>query len=252
MVFMLLAIYNSHNNNYLVDVMNSQSTNVADAKARFKLEFARRFNQFLTAAGAPRTGKGRIEFVVNMFHEAPTTSQKWLTGSTIPEPHKWPFIAEQLGRSLDDFLGKSSGVRSSPAKITMKLNNVVKLPQSGDATVWLEKNFASQYGVTQNNADLIQVSGDAMSPVLNDGDYVIIDNSVTEIDDNAIYVLKHGKSTLIRRIQVMVRSNTLALMCENNRYAKEELNQSEITFSGLSSPEGLQLIGKVVARINKM
>lgn len=83
---------------------------------------------------------------------------------------------------------------------------------------------------------VMDVVGDSMSPELEPGDSVLIDQSQTEILSNNLYVLGHQDVLQIKRVQA--RPGLITLYSANQRYQPVTLQGDEI--------ETLRIIGRVL------
>ena len=65
---------------------------------------------------------------------------------------------------------------------------------------------------------LIEVVGDSMEPLIQDGSYVVIDPYQTEYLENKIYVVKYDEEMYIKRVIVDTESNLMILKSINPEY----------------------------------
>ena len=65
---------------------------------------------------------------------------------------------------------------------------------------------------------LIEVVGDSMEPLIQDGSYVVIDPYQTEYIENKIYVVKYDEEMYIKRVIVDIESNLMILKSVNPEY----------------------------------
>ncbi len=84
---------------------------------------------------------------------------------------------------------------------------------------------------------LIECSGDSMEPTLRDGDVLMVDTSVTEVQSSRIYVLDVDGALLVKRIQRML-NGSYRVISDNPRYATEVVEPSD------RAP--LRIVGEVV------
>jgi phage repressor protein C with HTH and peptisase S24 domain len=78
--------------------------------------------------------------------------------------------------------------------------------------------------------------GDSMSPELEPGDNILIDQSQNQVADNNIYVVGLADSIQVKRIQV--RPGLVVLFSTNQRYSPVSLQGDEI--------DALRVIGRVL------
>ncbi|TSK08584.1 MAG: helix-turn-helix transcriptional regulator [Geobacter sp.] len=101
---------------------------------------------------------------------------------------------------------------------------------------WLKVSL----GLSPKHVAVISVIGDSMEPYLDDGDLILVDLSVTHIENNAIYVLQFGDSLLVKRVQVKLDGEVI-VKSDNPRYEPE-------AFHG-DSAERLRVVGRMVRRL---
>lgn len=66
---------------------------------------------------------------------------------------------------------------------------------------------------------LLRVSGDAMTPTLTQGDYVLLDCGHRIASEDGIYVIAHESRLLIKRVSVDPIRRQVTLSCDNASYA---------------------------------
>ena len=65
---------------------------------------------------------------------------------------------------------------------------------------------------------LIEVVGDSMEPLIQDGSYVVIDPYQTDYIENKIYVVKYDEEMYIKRVILKPESNLMVLKSVNPKY----------------------------------
>ena len=100
-------------------------------------------------------------------------------------------------------------------------------------TDWLKIGL----GVSPQKAVLISVKGDSMEPTLSNGDLVLIDTSISRVEDNAIYVINYDDALLVKRIQRKY-DRSVMIMSDNKSYGDEAVQGSLV--------DQLNVIGRVV------
>jgi len=88
---------------------------------------------------------------------------------------------------------------------------------------WI-KSYAK--GRNPKNLALISAKGDSMEPTFNNGDILIIDRSVVEVDAEAIYVLTIGNDLHIKRLQRWTNGSTL-MISDNKKYKERKLTAKD-------------------------
>lgn len=112
-------------------------------------------------------------------------------------------------------------------------NLVVHNESEADIFAFREE-WLRRIGVSPKFARLMVAGGDSMRETINDGDLMIVDVSIREITNGAIYVLVYGGMVLLKRLQIL-RSGVLLLKSDNPRYETEEVplhEQPELIIEG--------------------
>ena len=76
-------------------------------------------------------------------------------------------------------------------------------------------------------AKLLTAKGDSMMETIFDGDSLLIDTSINEFKDNAIYVVNFGNMVLVKRIHARM-NGSIQLISDNPRYPPEEVTAGEV------------------------
>lgn len=63
------------------------------------------------------------------------------------------------------------------------------------------QDFMRSIGVKPNNAEMMNVSGNSMQPVINDGDTILFDKADNLPRDGQTYVVSFGDSLMVKRLQ---------------------------------------------------
>lgn len=109
------------------------------------------------------------------------------------------------------------------------------------AKIWTQLAFTryslQRKGLNPDNLSAIQVSGDSMEPLLDDGDTVLIDHKRNSLEGEGIYVIHLDDHLYAKRLQRQF-DGSLSIISQNKDYQtmtvpKERLNE-------------LQIIGRVV------
>ncbi|QDM00820.1 hypothetical protein FM022_02915 [Aliarcobacter butzleri] len=91
-------------------------------------------------------------------------------------------------------------------------------------TIILDKNLFKS-PINPNKIKLIQVSGDSMFPTLNDGDFVVIDETKSYGVDG-IYAINLHNQILIKRLKFKL-DGTIQIISDNKEYEMEVYNPNE-------------------------
>lgn len=87
------------------------------------------------------------------------------------------------------------------------------------------------------NLALLEATGDSMDPTIRDGDILLVDTSVQDIQSSRVYVLQVNGALLVKRIQVRL-DGSLVVKSDNPSYEPEVVRPDE------RSP--LRILGQVV------
>lgn len=82
---------------------------------------------------------------------------------------------------------------------------------------------------------IVGVVGDSMEPTVHEGDDVMVDLSVTELIDNAIYAMRWGDNLVIKRLQRLMKG--AVIISDNPSYRDQEIQETELS--------DLHIIGRV-------
>jgi phage repressor protein C with HTH and peptisase S24 domain len=161
-------------------------------------------------------------------------------------PKSWALtLANMFGVSLEWLNTGSGPVYQSDRPRTTLIPKVSARACAGTGSLEVQDNiideipfgrsWISQKG-RPDSMVVMDVVGDSMSPELEPGDSVLIDQSQTEILSNNLYVLGHLEVLQIKRVQA--RPGLITLYSANQRYQPVTLQGDEI--------ETLRIIGRVL------
>jgi len=209
--------------------------------------FAGRFRQAL-GAESPHAFANRVDISNTMV-------QKYLKGAE-PGLDMLVKIADGTGVTLDWLArnrgpmrhGTSQHVVVAEAGLPYGFVPVPRIdirPSAGAGSVDLyeesepdilafREEWLRRIGVSPKFARLMMAKGDSMRETINDGDLMIVDISIREFIDEAIYVLVYGGLVRLKRLQLL-RSGILLLKSDNPRYQTEEVplaEQQELIIGG--------------------
>lgn len=146
-------------------------------------------------------------------------------------PATWIIFGEQ-GQSLPEYaMVPGLNVRASAGA------GAIASPDEQLAdVVAFRKDWLARLGINPRFARAIFAHGDSMEPTINDGDLLLVDESINHIVDHGIYVVVYQGMVIVKRVQ-MRRDGTLLLKSDNARYEAEEVPKGEI--------EQIQVAGRV-------
>lgn len=88
---------------------------------------------------------------------------------------------------------------------------------------------------------IINAYGDSMKPLIDEGDFVIVDTSKNELMGDGVYVVQSGENTFIKRVQRQINGRIL-LLSDNPLYKPYEVPPEEM--------DTLRIIGKCIIVCN--
>ena len=101
-----------------------------------------------------------------------------------------------------------------------------------------EKSFArSVLNRDYRSLVSIQAEGDSMEPTIRDGDVLIVDTSVTDVENSRVYIVDVNSKLLVKRIQLRL-DGSLTIKSDNPRYEPETILPSD------QSP--IRIVGQVI------
>lgn len=101
-----------------------------------------------------------------------------------------------------------------------------EIPDSGKKFVYLDNGefvypisnkFLEQLNIDIQNAKMFFTKGDAMSPIIENGDFLLVDTSKKEISDGKIYCIKIENELCIRQLQ-KIPPDKIKISAENPKY----------------------------------
>lgn len=169
--------------------------------------------------------------------------RKYLAG-TVPGIDKAAQIAQVTGTDLEWLItGRRSDkeltfdadltlVERLDVEVSAGAGALVESERSLDfmafQTLWLRRR-----GIDPAAVRLLNIRGDSMEPTIRDGDIALVDTSIQDIIDNAIYVISVGNRLLIKRVHILM-SGALRLISDNQIYPHEDVPANEAEFVRIS------------------
>jgi len=175
--------------------------------------------------------------------------RKYLAGAT-PGLDKVVQIAKAKGESVEwlatgqrSMVGRST-VADMPPVADLTMIERLDVEASAGAGSLVEHENAMDFvafqtrwlrrkGIDPAAVRLLNIRGDSMEPTIRDGDVALVDTSIRDIIDNAIYVLVVGNRLLIKRIHILM-SGALRLISDNALYPHEDVPANEAEFVRVS------------------
>lgn len=87
-------------------------------------------------------------------------------------------------------------------------------------------DFLGREHISERSSVMMQVRGDSMEPLMQDGDTLLVDQSDTAVMDGRIYVVTLGDELRVKRVQKGMRG--YILRSENHRYADIQIDGEDL------------------------
>lgn len=94
----------------------------------------------------------------------------------------------------------------------------------------------SSSNATADDLAVITVSGDSMNPTLYDGDHILVDMTLTSLNNDGIYVLRNDDMILVKRISLNPVTKLCTIKSDNSFYESWDNCQ----------PADLDILGRVI------
>lgn len=172
----------------------------------------------------------------------PVSLSQWVKGKYEPNKDAVAVLAEYFGVSpayIQYGEGEAPNEETfSPDTISIPLYNVSASCGGGAfveneavlRNIRVTKDFLRRYAPSANPKalNIISVSGDSMSPTMEDGDAVIVDTSDTEVKRDGLYAIQMNGSLFVKRLQVM--PNGVRIISDNPLYPPIDMGEQDSLF----------------------
>lgn len=169
--------------------------------------------------------------------------RKYLAGAT-PGIDKVAQIAQATGTDLEWLITGRRGVREHALDADLTLIERLDVEVSAGVGALIDGERSLDYmafqtrwlrrrGINPSAVRLLNIRGDSMEPTIRDGDIALVDTSIQDIVDNAIYVILVGNRLLIKRVHILM-SGALRLISDNAIYPHEDVPANEAEFVRIS------------------
>lgn len=119
-------------------------------------------------------------------------------------------------------------------------NGLVAVEEEGMPPLAFKRSWLTRKNVTsKDNLRIVGVSGDSMSPYLEDGDVVMIDMGQTAVQDGEVYAIRYGHDLRIKRL-IKRFDGGLVLRSDNPRFPEEVIAPADL--------EHVQVLGRMIWR----
>lgn len=86
--------------------------------------------------------------------------------------------------------------------------------------------FLQRVGIDGEHSVMLDVLGDSMQPLIQDGDTILVDQSDTRLQDGKIFLVGLGEELLVKRLQKTVRG--WLLVSQNSEYAPISVENPDV------------------------
>lgn len=166
--------------------------------------------------------------LANITGLTPTIISKYESGQSQPRAETVNKLSQALGISNSDIFD-SLDVLVTPWALD---DDNVQIPfiDNPEKSIIFQKSIFVSRGVTLQSVFAMNVTGDGMSPFLNDGDIVVVDTA-SEIKDGSIFAIKQDELTRIKRLYRQP-NGILRVVSDNSNYPQETYPATDIDVIG--------------------
>lgn len=221
-----------------VYILNVKMTN---KKAR---EFAARLNEALDIREYPAFGRGRVNYIQEIFNISRSGANKWLHGKAIPHPNARRQIAEKLGINLT-WLETGEGSATTFDQELYKAENQAKkvpllsLSQAYNLEIALKESEKKPTDTVVINLSsspscfAVELIGKAMIPKFDEGSILIVDPNEQPNDGDFVIAKSSMLPEAICR-QIVFGSDGKYLVSLNPKFQPIKIKSNE------------EIIGKII------
>lgn len=171
-----------------------------------------------------------------------STLHNYLTNTSVPTLDNLVALAEYTGVSLE-WLATGTGMEQNQSTQTITVeDDFVKIDDFRDVrisagfgadnddyidvdTTKVESSWLAARRLKAKDCAMFLVSGDSMYPTLKDGEEIIVDRSKKDLTEGKIFVINHGGSMLVKKIQFSY--DGIELISDNSTYRPIQLTADE-------------------------
>lgn len=174
--------------------------------------------QLLDVINAAIQRKGSLSELARSLGTNKAKISKWVNGKAAPSSSDVAPIIDMMGARLVMPYEKVVDYDLVP-KVVAKAGAGASLETDGDieGLYAFRKDYMCMQHISAKNAVLMDVVGDSMEPLFQNGSTILIDKSDVEVMDGHIYVVTLGDELRVKRVQKTLKG--LILRSENPKYA---------------------------------
>ena len=219
----------------------------SEVSSDFVEGFHDRLNYVFDVNQVPPTGHGRTTSLSRLFpNVSKSTLRRLASGEGYPNLETFSELQRKFGISSDWLIhGKGAPFLTGDVAdhIPAQWEIVLLAKRSSNAYEGIEVSILP----TKNASKIIvQALGDAMEPIIADGDRVIVDISQIDIADGKIYLLETAKGNVFRRVEKSLGSGW-RLVPSNEKYRPETV--SSVSLADAPTTTGIRIVGVAVANV---
>ena len=209
--------------------------------------FHNRLNYVFDMKELPPSGQGRTNLLSRMLPTvSKSTVRRLAAGEGFPNLETLSELQREFGVSAD-WLINGQGTPFQGGEITNRIpanwEIVLLAKPSVDGSGRLDVSILP---TTNASMAIVQAEGDAMEPNIHDGDRVLIETKILEIEDRRTYLLDTAKGSVFRRVEKSL-SGGWRLIPSNDKYRPETV--SSIYLPHERDRKGIRIVGMAVANI---
>jgi len=204
-------------------------------------DFAKRLNEALDLRSYPSFGRGRVNYVQEVFNISRSGANKWLHGKAIPHRRKREEIAEKLNVSLkwlETGHGEIEDIHAPRFETTLPARNIPIISMSQAYNIEEAMNDSANETIVISNQALhhgvaIRNVGNAMSPRFQEQSILIVDLKSEIADGDYVIVKTSGFPEALFRQYIKGASGDY-LVALNTKFEPIRINDS------------CEIVGKVI------
>lgn len=175
----------------------------------FLAQFSDRLNRALDSAGFASVNAGRYTALGSQYGTSRQQANRWCSGQAIPSPQTLVQMADDLNVTIDWLFGRDiAPVEGVEVPVYRLLSKDVEAVQSNFHQVGSTR-FPPASPVGGRRYAICANWSESLDPPFSHGEDLLIDLSVQELEEEAIYVIRTSTSTSVRKFRLMPDDVTL-------------------------------------------
>lgn len=91
-------------------------------------------------------------------------------------------------------------------------------------TFAFSRTWLRNFGINPDMAAIIEAKGDSMRETIHDGDPMLLNRGITDVENGRIYAIRIADELLVKRIQIKT-DRSIVLISDNPAYERETLSE---------------------------